>query len=90
MRIHQIRISEWVAEKIQVEHGVFPDEAEAILFSNPVVRRAKDGRYMAIGLIDRYLTVIFEFERGTAGIITAYPCSDWQVRLYKRSKKRRR
>jgi len=90
MRIHQIRISEWVAEKIQVEHGVFPDEAEEILFSAPVVRRAKDGRYMAIGLIDRYLTVIFEFERGTGEIITAYPCSDWQIRLYKRSKKRRR
>jgi len=90
MRIHQVRISEWIAEKIQVEHGVFLDEAEEILFSDPVVRRAKDGRYMAIGLIDRYLTVIFEFERGTAEIITAYPCSDWQVRLYKRSKKRRR
>ena len=90
MRIHQIRISERIAEKIQAEHGVFPDEAEEILFSNPIVRRAKDGRYMAIGLIDRYLTVIFEFERGTAEIVTAYPCSDWQVRLYKRSKKRKR
>ncbi len=90
MRIHQVRISERIAEKIQAEHGVFPDEAEEILFSNPIVRRAKDGRYMAIGLIDRYLTVIFEFERGTAEIVTAYPCSDWQVRLYKRSKKRKR
>lgn len=90
MRIHEVRISERVAEKIQAEHGVLPEEAEEILFSHPVVRRARDGRYMAIGLVDCYLTVIFEFERGVAEIVTAYPCSDWQVRLYKRSKKRRR
>ena len=69
---------------------MLPEEAEEILFSQPVVRRARDGRYMAIGLARRtasYLTVIFEFEKGAAEIVTAYPSSDWQIKLYKRSKR---
>jgi hypothetical protein len=83
MRIYEVRISEAIAEKIQAQHGVLPEDAEEILFSQPVVRRARDGRYMANG----YLTVIFEFEKGAAEIVTAYPSSDWQIKLYKRSKR---
>jgi uncharacterized DUF497 family protein len=87
MRIYEVRISEEIAEKIQAQHGVLPEDAEEILFSQPVVRRARDGRYMAIGLANGYLTVIFEFEKGAAEIVTAYPSSDWQIKLYKRSKR---
>jgi len=90
MYIRQVRISERVAEKIWIEHGVLPEDAEQVLFDYPVVRRARDGRYLAVGLTDYYLTVIFEFEKGVAEIVTAYPSSGWQIRLYKRSKKRRR
>ena len=90
MRIHEVRISERIAEKIQAEHGVPPEDAEEVLLSNPIIRRARDGRYLAIGLVNRYLTVVFEFEKGAAEIVTAYPSSDWQIRLYKRSKRSRR
>jgi len=55
-----------------------------------VFRRVKDGRYMAIGFINRHLTVIFEYSQGVAKIVTTYPSSDWQIRLYKRSKRARR
>jgi uncharacterized DUF497 family protein len=72
MRIYEVRISEEIAEKIQAQHGVLPEDAEEILFSQPVIRRARDGRYMAIGLANGYLTVIFEFEKGAAEIVTAY------------------
>jgi hypothetical protein len=90
MRIRRVLISESVAEKIYEKHRVLPEDAEEILFSNPVIRRVKDGRYMAIGFIHRYLTVIFEYSQGVAKIVTAYPSSDWQVRLYRRSKRKRR
>ncbi len=87
MRISQVLISEQVAEKIWYKHHILPDEAEEVLFSKPVIRRARDGRYLAIGLIDQYVTVIFEYNQGQATVITAYPSSDWQIRLYKRAKK---
>ncbi len=89
MLIRRVRISERVAEKIQKIHGVAPDEVEEILFSQPIVHQARDGRYLAVGLANRYLTVIFEYEKGTANIVTSYPSSEWQVRLFKRGKRRR-
>jgi hypothetical protein len=49
MRIYEVRISEEIAEKIQAQHGVLPEDAEEILFSQPVVRRARDGRYWRAG-----------------------------------------
>ena len=90
MRIHDVFISERVADKIWDEHGVSADEATELLYSNPMIRRARDGRYMAIGLSPSgYLTVIFEHDRGVAEIVTAYPSSDWQVKLFQKSKRRR-
>ncbi len=53
------------------------------------LHQARDGRYLAVGLANRYLTVIFEYEKGTANIVTSYPSSEWQVRLFKRGKRRR-
>jgi len=38
MRIYQVRIGERVAEKIQAEHGVLPEEAQEVLFSYPAIR----------------------------------------------------
>jgi hypothetical protein len=90
MKIRQVLISDGVAEKIYEKHRVLPEDAEEVLFSNPVIRRAKDGRYIAIGFVDHYLTVIFEYSQGVAEIVTAYPSSNWQTRLYKRSKRKRR
>jgi hypothetical protein len=91
LRIHDVFISEWVADKIWDKHGVSADEATELLYGNPLIRRARDGRYMAVGLSPSgYLTVIFEYHRGVAEIVTAYPSSDWQVKLFKRSKRRGR
>lgn len=88
MRIREVLISETIARKIWQKHKVLPEETEDLLFSNPLVRRARDGRYMAIGLASRgYLTVIFEYTKGLAVVITAYPAADWQVRMYKKAKR---
>jgi len=87
MKIRQVLISDSVAEKIYAKHRVLPEDAEEVLFRNPVIRRVKDGRYMAIGFVNRHLTVIFEYSQGVAKIVTAYPSSDWQIRLYTRSKR---
>ena len=90
MRIHDVFISRGVADKIWEEHGVSADEAVDLLYGDPMIRRAREGRYMAVGLaVGGHLTVIFEYRRGTAEIVTAYPSSDWQVRLFRRSKRGR-
>ena len=45
MRIYQVRISEEVAEKIQAQHGVLPEDAEEILFSTSAAKGIDaDGR----------------------------------------------
>jgi len=67
---------------------VSADEANELLYGNPMIRRARDGRHMAVGVSPGgYLTVIFEYHRGVAEIVTAYPSSDWQVKLFKKSKR---
>lgn len=89
MRIHDVFISRRIADKICEEHGVSADEAIDLLYCDVMIRRVRKGRYMAVGLATGgYLTVIFEYQRGTAEIVTAYPSSDWQVKLFKKSKRR--
>jgi uncharacterized DUF497 family protein len=91
LRIHDVFISQRIADKIWEEHGVSADEAIELMYGDPMIRRARDGRYMAIGLSPSgYLTVIFEYHRGVAEIVTAYPSSDWQVKLFKKSQRRGR
>lgn len=41
---------------------------------------------MAIGYYQRYLTIIFEIYNNIAFIITAYPSSESQIKLYKKKK----
>lgn len=41
---------------------------------------------MAISFSNRFLTIIFELIKDTAKIITAYPSSDAQRKLYKHKK----
>jgi len=90
LRIHDVFISRRIADKIWEEHGVSADEAIDLVYGDPMIRRAREGRYMAVGLATGgYLTVIFEYQRGTAEIVTAYPSSDWQMRLFKKSKRRK-
>lgn len=41
---------------------------------------------MAVGHYQRYLTIIFEMYKNQAFIITAYPSSEVQIKLYKKKK----
>ncbi len=42
---------------------------------------------MAIGHYTGFITIIFEMVNSTAFIVTAYPSSDAQIRLYKLKRK---
>jgi len=41
LRIHDAFISQRIADKIWEEHGVSADEATELLYSNPMIRRAR-------------------------------------------------
>jgi len=86
MLIKRVTISPEIAYKIRVKHGVKFEEVEKVLLTNPLIYRIKDGRYIAIGTYVRFVTVIFEYDKCYANIITDYPSSDWQIKLYKRKK----
>ena len=88
MRINHIAISEVVENKIIQEHGVWPEEVESIFFEcRPLFLKARDGRYLAIGTNNGYVTVVFEYmPGGIAQVVTAYPSSNWQIKRYRRTK----
>ena len=86
MIIKEVVISPRVKVKVFHKHGIRFKEIKAVLINRPFVRKTKDGRYFAVNLVERYVTVIFSYEKGTADIVTAYPSSDWQVRMFKRKK----
>ncbi|MBU1946184.1 MAG: BrnT family toxin [Nanoarchaeota archaeon] len=83
MRIDKIRISPEVQEKIFKKHKVLRDEIENAFFDEPYYFKDRGGRYVAIGFIDCYVTVVFEFDKGCADVVTAYRSSEWQRKLYK-------
>lgn len=87
MIIENVIIEDKVKEKVLEKHDVTAYEIENILLGSPLMLRAKEKRYLAIGFYHRYLTVVFEYQRNTANIITAYPSSEWQMKLYKEKKK---
>ncbi len=89
MLIQHVLIEAKTEEKIFKKHGVKRVEVEgALLDDEPKYFRTKDERYMALAKIDgAYITVIFTHAKTFAIITTAYPSSDWQVRLYKRKMK---
>lgn len=85
MKIKKVLIVSSVEEKIFKKHGVRRKEIEeGLLTSRSLFYRVRDGKYMALTLGMRYTTIIFTYTQGIAEIRTAYPSSDWQIRLYKR------
>lgn len=85
MKIKKVQIELEIEKKIFDKHGVARKEIEeGLLDNNPVFYKAKEGRYMALTHKFRYITIIFGYEKGIANVKTAYPSSDWQIRLYKR------
>ena len=86
MKITNILIEDNIKEKILDKHNVEATEIKQVIFSNPLILKSGKNRYMAIGSHQRYLTIIFEIDNGIAFIVTAYPSSDAQVKLYKKKK----
>ncbi len=84
MLIREIHLKVAAEEKVQ-EHGVTKSEVEdALLRDEPKYLKARSGRYMAIGQAQRFITTIFEYTDGIATIVTAYPSSESQIKLYHR------
>lgn len=83
MYITDVLIEERIKEKILQKHNVSATEIKAILLNKPYALRARENRYMAIGRRNRFITIIFTMKKTTAFIITAYPSSDAQIKLYK-------
>lgn len=84
MLIRKVLIDSAVEEKIFKKHGVGKEEIETILlFDEPTYFKTSKGRYSAIGFGNRFVTIIFGYERRCAEVITAYPSSEQQIRRYK-------
>ncbi len=68
-------------------HGVDPDEAEEVFLHAPLIRRARSGRYVALGksATGRRLAVIFERRgAGIVRVVTARPMTRPEHRLFER------
>ena len=83
MKVNKILIEDKIKEKILDKHNIKAYEIKDVLLNNPYILKSKIGRYMAIGKSERFITVIFEIIGDTAFIITTYPSSDAQRKLYK-------
>ena len=84
--IREIRIEPKTKIKIAKKHGVQFTEIKKALMDVPssrYVQRIKNRIYILVHLGNIYLTVIFHFKDGIATILTAYPSSDWQIKLKK-------
>lgn len=87
MIIEKVKISLKTKIKIYEKHGITMDEIKNTLLQNkPYYSKTKDRRYVALGKWNRIITIVFEYNQKykEADIVTAYPSSDWQIKLYKR------
>lgn len=83
MKVMDILIEDKIKEKILWKHNVRALEIKEILLGNPYILKTEKNRYIAIGYYQRYITIIFEMIKDTAFIVTAYPATDAQRKLYK-------
>ncbi len=87
MRVKKILISLKVQEKIFKKHNINRDEIEAVFLDNePYYFKTRINRYMVIGFVGKYITIVFIYDKGVIEIITAYESSRWQKKLYKEKK----
>lgn len=66
------------------------EEIEKVLLEDkPYFAKTKFGRYVALGKWNRYITIALDYSAKSkeAEIVTAYPSSQWQIKLYKRKTK---
>lgn len=87
MQISKILIEDKIKEKILLKHDVSSLEIKNALLNNPYIIKVKEGRYLAIGYDNRFISIIFEMQKDTAFIITAYPSTNAHRKLYKLKRK---
>ena len=88
MKIQKILIELKIEEKINKKHGIYRNEIEDALFEGkPIFYKSKENKYFAVGHKGRYITIVFLYQKKNAVVVTAYPSSEWQIKLYKRKKK---
>jgi len=89
MIINAVSIRNPIKKKLRFKHGINEEEINKILLNNKPVFKKSRGLYLSIGFKQRYLTIIFGYNKinKIADIITAYPSSKWQINLYKKMKK---
>lgn len=90
MIVKAVKISLTAKLKIYNKHGITIGEIQNVLLQNkPYFSKTKLGRYVALGKWNRYITIVFEYNEKykEVEIITAYPSSSWQIKLYKRKVK---
>ena len=83
MKITDILIEEKIKEKILWKHNIKALDIREVLFNKPYVLKVSKERFMAIGHNHKFVTIIFELMKNTAFIVTAYPSSGAQRKLYK-------
>ena len=83
MRIKNILISLRIREKIFKKHNVREEEIEGVFFDEPYFFHTREKRYIAIGFLEKYITVVFDYDGRNAIIVTAYESSEWQKKLYR-------
>lgn len=84
MQIVDVYLGQEIEEKILTKHGVLREEVEEMLLADePRYFRTRKGRYSAVGITNRFITVIFEYSNGLAKVITAYCSSNTQIRRYR-------
>ena len=74
-----------VQDKLLYKHGIELDEIkDAVKYGKPKITKLEGKIYMAITHHLRYITVIFEYNKPFANIITAYPSSESHIKRYKK------
>lgn len=89
MRILDCEWDDWNVEHIR-DHEVEPYEVKEVFMNRPLIRKGREGKYLAYGQSDsgRYLTVVFAHRvQGRAYPITARD-SNWKERRYAQTQKR--
>jgi uncharacterized DUF497 family protein len=85
VRIAKVLIEEHIKRKIFEKHSVEQEEIkDGLLQGKPVVFKTKEERYLTITKHHRHITIIFTYDQQNAQIVTAYPSSQWQIKLYKK------
>jgi uncharacterized DUF497 family protein len=85
VRVSRFEWDDWNVEHI-ARHGVSPDEAEEVFNGRHMVKRVREGRYLALGKTQegRYLFVVYDQKKNRIRVATARDMEEKERQLYKR------